>query len=270
MHTYSYPIFTQNDANEESSLVWALCISIMLHICIAYIYPYLKQHAVMPQQTSIEMHINMLSPPSAPLLKQPEAELAPIQPPTPVEKTPIKVPEKQPVLSTQSPIADESYQVPVSTEQKVEVAPQPVEAIMSSQSTHTSTANIPTEETNTQTNIDHAPIAIEKSHESSTSEIASADEAWDGYGKALAAMVNKMKQYPTIAVRRHQEGEVQVVASFKRGKLVSVELAQVSNYEALNAESLRTIKKAIEQVALNTSLEKKTFAVTIPVIFALE
>ncbi len=270
MHTFSYPIFTQTNAKEESSLVWALCISIMLHVCIAYIYPCLKQHAVMPQQTSIEMHINMLPPPSTSVLSQPEAELAPKQPPTPIERTPAKVPEKQPVLSTQSPISVESYQVQVPTEQKVEVVPQPTEAITPSQSTHTNTANVPTEETNTQTNFDHASSANEKSRESSSSEVASADEAWDGYGKALAAMVNKMKQYPTIAVRRHQEGEVQVIASFKRGNLVSVELAQVSNYEALNAESLRTIKKAIEQVALNTSLEKKTFVVTIPVIFALE
>lgn len=270
MHTYSYSIFTQNEANEESSLAWALCISIMLHICITYIYPYHKQHATTLKQTSIEMNINMLPAPSVPNVIQPLTELAPIPPATPIEKTPTKAQEKPPVLSTQSTSANDSYQVPTPAEQKIEVAQQSMESITPSQSTPTNSANFYTQETNAQTNIDHAPNANEKSHESSSSEVASADEAWDGYGKALAAMVNKMKQYPSIAVRRHQEGEVQVIASFKRGKLVSAELAQVSNYEALNAESLRAIKKAIEQVALDTSLEKKTFTVTIPVIFALE
>jgi protein TonB len=103
-----------------------------------------------------------------------------------------------------------------------------------------------------------------------SSEEATSDEVWDGYGKALAAMVNKLKQYPTIAIRRHLEGEVQVIASFKQGKLISVELARASQHQVLNEEAMRTIKKAIEQVTLHANLERKTFTVTIPVGFKLE
>jgi protein TonB len=83
-------------------------------------------------------------------------------------------------------------------------------------------------------------------------------------------MVNKLKQYPTIAIRRHLEGEVQVIASFKQGKLISVELAEGSQHQVLNEEAMRTIKKAIEQVALHANLERKTFTVTVPVGFKLE
>lgn len=268
MHAYFNPIFAQKNTDEDHSLVWALIVSMLLHISIAYIYPHFKSHEVLPQRTSIEVRLSQPTPESTSEANPVVAETVPPEQVKPVNETPPKVTEKHAILSTPSPMADDRYQVPVPTEQKTEALP-PSETNAAPVSNDVPATHAAAEIATAHPSTEQAANAHEQSQQK-PAEVVSADEAWDGYGKALAAMVNKMKQYPTIAVRRHQEGEVKVIASFKRGKLVSVELVQFSQHEALNTEALRTIKKAIEQVALNTSLEGKTFAVTIPVIFALE
>ena len=278
MHTYQPAAHVAlTHQQEDRSLLWALLASMLLHIAIAYVYPQFTSQGVLPQRTTIQVQLNQLpeqstpatQPPATPTV-QPTVQPEPPKPmiPTPVTKTP-KTKMVRPVLATPTP--EQSYQVPVKQTHETpsvtaEASPQ------KPQITHTPTtpsaASTPanTEPTNTaQTTISEAQPATARSSEEVTS-----DEVWEGYGKALAAMVNKLKQYPTIAIRRHLEGEVKVIASFKQGKLISLELAQASQHQVLNEEAMRTIKKAIEQVALHANLERKTFTVTIPIGFALD
>lgn len=267
--------FTQE--KEDHSLLWALLASMLLHIAIAYVYPQLKSQSILPQRTTIQVQLNQLpepptpaTQPPAPPTVQPTAQPEPPKPipPIPEKKTP-KIKTERPVLAASTP--EQSYQVPA--EQTTEVPPATPEAPMqkpptTNTTTTTSIASTPTKTeatNNEQTTTSTAPPVATRSSEEATS-----DEVWDGYGKALAAMVNKLKQYPTIAIRRHLEGEVKVIASFKQGKLMSLELAQASQHQVLNEEAMRTIKKAIEQVALHANLERKTFTVTIPIGFALD
>ena len=279
MHTYhpaSHVASTYD--REDQSLVWALLVSMLLHIVIAYVYPYFNQQSIQPRTTSIHIELNPLSeqpsaaqtqPPVQPV-SQADIETEPpnVIPPTSVTK-PSKLKTERPVLATPTPVPDQRYQVPV--EQASEALPvTQLESTPTSLSSNTtSTANPPPTQTNTEQTATPTIIATQQAT-ARFSEVATSDEVWDGYGKALAAMVNKLKQYPTMAIRRHLEGEVQVIASFKQGKLISVELAEASQHQVLNEEAMRTIKKAIEQVELHANLERKTFTVTIPVGFKLE
>jgi protein TonB len=191
-----------------------------------------------------------------------------------VVKTPPQAPVKHPILATPTPEPDQSYQVPVEqmSERPPSATTQAESSAVKPQPSNTPSTIVNPTQTQTQTATEQTTTsaAQQQTTTSRTSEVATPDEVWDGYGKALAEMVNKLKQYPTIAIRRHLEGEVQVIASFKQGKLISVELAEASQHQVLNEEALRTIKKAIEQVALHANLERKTFTVTIPVGFKLD
>ncbi|WP_033424931.1 TonB family protein [Methylotenera sp. 1P/1] len=283
MHTYHQSFLVTTQDNEDQSLVWALIASMLLHIAIAYVYPQFKSQSILPQRTTIQVQLNQLPEQPTPAATQPpapptvEPTVQP-EPPKPIPPTPVVQPKKKPqdkrkVLTTTVPTPDQSYQVPV--EQQTETPPVTQEEtppVQTSPNTTPATANptltqAQTAPTNT---VPTTTSTAQQQATTRSSEVATSDEVWDGYGKALAAMVNKLKQYPTIAIRRHLEGEVQVIASFRQGKLVSVELAKASQHQVLNEEAMRTIKKAIEQVALHANLERKTFTVTIPVGFKLE
>ncbi|MDP3608055.1 MAG: TonB family protein [Methylophilus sp.] len=277
MHTYHQSFLVTTHDNEDQSLVWALIASMLLHIAIAYVFPYFNQQSLQPRSTSIQIELNPLPEQPTPAPTQttvPSTALPeptkPI-PPTPVTKLP-KAKTVRPVLATPTPVTDPSYQIPVEqsnetppdTQEESPQKPQPT------QPAHTQTTTTPTQTQTALTNTEPVTSSNSSLAVARSSEVATSDEVWDGYGKALAAMVNKLKQYPTIAIRRHLEGEVQVIASFKQGKLISVELAEASQHQVLNEEAIRTIKKAIEQVALHANLERKTFTVTVPVGFKLE
>lgn len=281
MHTYHQSFLVTTHDNEDQSLVWALIASMLLHIAIAYVFPYFNQQSLQPRSTSIQIELNPLPEQPTPAPTQttvPSTALPeptkPI-PPTPVTKLP-KAKTERPVLATPTPVPDPSYQIPVEPQTETppitqtETPQAPPQKPLPTQSAQTNTTSAPTQTQTTPANTAPTTTSTAQQVTARSSEVASSDEVWDGYGKALAAMVNKLKQYPTIAIRRHLEGEVQVIASFKQGKLVSVELAEASQHQVLNEEAMRTIKKAIEQVALHANLERKTFTVTIPVGFKLE
>lgn len=281
MHTYqTTKHVTLTHEKEDHSLLWALLASMLLHIAIAYVYPQFKSQGVLPQRTTIQVQLNQLPEPPTPATQPPAApavqSTVQSEPPKPIPPTPVITPKKQPqdhrkVLTTKALTPEQNHQVPV--EQAHETPTVTAEAFPQKPPT----TNPPTTTSVTSTPTNSAPTNAEQTTTSATqqqttrsSEEVTSDEVWDGYGKALAAMVNKLKQYPTIAIRRHLEGEVKVIASFKQGKLISVELAQASQHQVLNEEAMRTIKKAIEQVALHANLERKTFTVTIPIGFALD
>jgi|GEM_PF-381515 len=281
MHTYHQSFLVPTHDNEDQSLVWALIASMLLHTAIAYVYPYFNQQSLQPRSTSIQIELNPLPEQPTPAATQPPTQAVPpaevqreptkVIPPTPVTK-PLKAKTERPVLATPTPVPDPSYQIPV--EQSNETPPDTQEESpqkpLPTQSAQTNPTATPTQTNTATTHTEPTTSSTAQQVTARSSEVASSDEVWDGYGKALAAMVNKLKQYPTIAIRRHLEGEVQVIASFKQGKLVSVELAEASQHQVLNEEAMRTIKKAIEKVALHANLERKTFTVTIPVGFKLE
>lgn len=266
--------------DDSQAKVWrAVILSLGLHALVIAIYPTL-QHIELPKipdRLEIEF-FTMKMPASKPSEQQVAPAVVASAPPEP-QKTPttVKPQTAPPVENQKSVIAapasnDASYQVP---EQILPARAEPAPPVSAPASASTSDAvNHATAESAAKESraapaasgpITSAPTSSE-SDELTTSD----NDAWGDYGDQLRSLVNKSKQYPTIAIRRHLEGEVTILAQFVRGELVQVSLADSSKHAPLDEEALRMVKKAIGQLGVKDSLRKKTFKITIPVSFKLE
>ena len=105
---------------------------------------------------------------------------------------------------------------------------------------------------------------------SDSSNKVSRDDAWNGYGKLLYAMVSKNKNYPQIAIRRNLEGTVMVSIRFEYGKAVEITvLGQGSGHNVLDKAASDMIDKAIKELPVQGDLRRKSFTVVVPVNFRL-
>lgn len=258
----------------NDSLLWrAVAVSLGLHLLVAMIYPTLSQIQLpeIPERMEIEFFSIKASAPTVQQVSPPVEIPKPAEPPKaepkPVVKptTPVETPK--PVLATPSH-NDSDYRVqeqPAQPPAKVEPAP----AATSNTADTVPHTSAPSSESSAK---DAKPAAAPVTTASAETDELSANDtdAWGDYGEQLRSLVNKSKQYPAIAIRRHLEGEATVVAQFVRGELVNVALADSSKHVPLDEEAMRMVKKAIAQLGVKDSLKKKSFKITIPVAFKLE
>ena len=270
MTTLIYP------QSHNDSLLWrAVAVSLGLHLLVAMIYPKLSQIQLpaIPERMEIEFFSIKAPAPAVQQVSPPVDIPKPAEPPKaepkPVVKpiTPVETPK--PVLATPSH-NDTDYRVqeqPVQPPAKVEAAPAPATVSNTADTTpHAATAS--SDSTAKEAKPTAAPVTTATAE---TDELSASDnDAWGDYGEQLRSLVNKSKNYPAIAVRRHLEGEATVVAQFVRGELVNVALADSSKHVPLDEEAMRMVKKAIAQLGVKESLKKKSFKITIPVAFKLE
>lgn len=260
--------------DDSQAKVWrAVIVSLALHALVVALYPTLShiQLPAIPERLEIEF-FTMKMPASKPSEQQVAPSVVASAPPEPQKTvTTVKPQTAPPVEKRQSvisaPSTDESnYQVP---EQALPAKAEPVPATntvatSSSSEAASHAANEPAKES-------HSAPAVSAPASSDTDELTASDsDAWGDYGDQLRSLVNKSKQYPAIAIRRHLEGEVTILAQFVRGELVQVSLAETSKHAPLDEEAVRMVKKAIQQLGVKESLKKKTFKITIPVSFKLE
>jgi periplasmic protein TonB len=261
--------------DDSQAKVWrAVILSLSLHALVIAIYPTLKHIELpkIPDRLEIEF-FTMKMPASKPSEQQVAPAVVASVPPEP-QKTPttVKPQTASPVENQKSVIAapasnDASYQVP---EQALPARAEPAPTLSPPASVSTSDApsHVPAESPAKES---RAAPAVSAPVSNESDELTPGDnDAWGDYGDQLRSLVNKSKQYPTIAIRRHLEGEVTILAQFVRGELVQVSLADSSKHAPLDDEALRMVKKAIGQLGLKDSLRKKTFKITIPVSFKLE
>jgi periplasmic protein TonB len=268
MTTLIYP------QSHNDSLLWrAVAVSLGLHLLVAMIYPKLSQIQLpaIPERMEIEFFSIKAPAPAVQQVSPPVDIPKPVEPPKaepkPVVKpiTPVETPK--PVLATPSH-NDTDYRVqeqPVQPPAKVEVVPAPATISNAADTTpHAASSDSTAKEAKPAA----APVTTAAAE---TDELSASDnDAWGDYGEQLRSLVNKSKNYPAIAVRRHLEGEATVVAQFVRGELVNVALADSSKHVPLDEEAMRMVKKAIAQLGVKESLKKKSFKITIPVAFKLE
>lgn len=268
MTTLIYP------QSHHDSLLWrAVAVSLGLHLLVAMIYPKLSQIQLpaIPERMEIEFFSIKAPAPAVQQVSPPVDIPKPAEPPKaepkPVVKpiTPVETPK--PVLATPSH-NDTDYRVqeqPVQPPAKVEAAPAPATV---SNTANTTPHAASSDSTAKEAKPAAAPVSTATAE---TDELSASDnDAWGDYGEQLRSLVNKSKNYPAIAVRRHLEGEATVVAQFVRGELVNVALADSSKHVPLDEEAMRMVKKAIAQLGVKESLKKKSFKITIPVAFKLE
>ncbi|MFD1122067.1 TonB family protein [Methylophilus flavus] len=263
-------VFMDDDSHAK---VWrAVIVSLAIHALVVAIYPHLNkiQLPEIPERLEIEFFsIKARAPsPSQPVTPQVETITPPEPQVTPKPPTPVPAQTPKQVLAAPAN-SDSEYKVPEQvTQTKTEPTP-PAPAPAAAATSATSHAESrPTEEAATK-EARPAPPSTPVTTESD--ELTAGDtDAWGDYGEQLRSLVNKSKQYPTIAIRRHLEGDVTIVAQFTKGELTQVSLAETSKHVPLDEEAMRMVKKAIQQLGVKESLRKKTFRITIPVSFKLE
>jgi periplasmic protein TonB len=263
-------VFMDDDSHAK---VWrAVIVSLAIHALVVAIYPHLNkiQLPEIPERLEIEFFsIKTRAPsPSQPVTPQVETITPPEPQVTPKPPTPVPAQTPKQVLAAPAN-SDAEYKVPEQvTQTKTEPTP-PAPAPAAATTSATSHAEShPSEEAATK-EARPAPPSTQVASESD--ELTANDsDAWGDYGEQLRSLVNKSKQYPTIAIRRHLEGDVTIVAQFTKGELTQVSLAETSKHVPLDEEAMRMVKKAIQQLGVKESLRKKTFRITIPVSFKLE
>lgn len=260
---------------QDYSLIWrAVIVSLALHVLVVAVYPALSQIELpkMPERLEIEFFSIKAAAPSVQAVAPPTEVAKPLEPPkatpTPLVKpqTPVET-SKQVLAAPSSQPSD--YRVPeqvASTKaEPAPVTPAPAAPSVSAAESAQPAAN------DTPAKDSKPSVAASAASSSESDELNVGDtDAWGDYGQQLRDLVSKSKQYPAIAVRRHLEGEVTVVAQFVRGELVNVSLAGSSKHVPLDEEAMRMVKKAIAQLGVKDSLKKKSFKITIPVNFKLE
>lgn len=252
--------------------VWrAIVLSLMLHALVVVFYPRLSRIALpeIPERLEIEL-FSMKTRPAVTQQAEPTPAVAAPQPPV-SQPPPVSKPEDQPkqVLATKEPAAPQEYRVPEPVVTRSEPVAPPAETAVSKHQAAESAAPATTDHVAKDARESTATAQSVKTTDDA--EVAATDdEAWDGYGKQLHDMVSKSKRYPAIAIRRHMEGDVMIVAQFVKGEVVQVMLVDTSGHTPLDEEAMRMVKKAIAQLSVKGSLARKSFKVTIPVSFRLD
>lgn len=258
------------DINDSHQFWLALVLSLLIHMSFYYLLPYIKSEPMLAMKR-IEVELNTVmqprpeapTPPApAPKLVQAKAEPistpAPVKPrPLPVMKAPTQKPaEVTPVLATEAPSATSDYVAPAAaTTSTLESVGSNTSNALTAKSAGVATDGVATD-------------GVATGQAGATGPVS--DEIRNEYGQALYALVNKNKNYPTIAVRRNWEGEVKVLAKFVLGRLVEVTLLESAGHKPLDDEALAMLRKAINQLPLSSNLAKKTFTITVPVAFKLD
>ena len=237
----------------DSTLIWAVVSSILLHALLAITLPNFKFD--LAKEKPIELTIE-LAPPKAP---EPVAVIEPVQPIEPVKPEvippkPIKKtqPKERPKPVTETPkeptqVAEDSAPAPS------EVVPNVIAVAPKADTVPIATVQQPTPE----------PI---KPVETQPID----DNALGEYGGLLGRAIAKHKSYPKIAQMRGYEGDVLLDLRLDgNGNVLSAKVKEGSGYESLDKQALEMVRKASPFPAPPESLRNRTFNITVPVSFKL-
>jgi periplasmic protein TonB len=265
-------VYMEDDRSKQ--VCRAVILSLVLHVLVVVIYPTLShiQLPKIPDRLEIEF-FTMKMPASRPSEQQVSPPMVTSAPPEPQRTTTNVKPRTAPPVENQKSVItapahnEADYQVP---EQALPARVEPAPAVNATTSPSNSDAANHTATESVAKESRPAPAVNAPASSESDELTASDNDAWGDYGEQLRSLVNKSKQYPTIAIRRHLEGEVIILAQFVRGELVQVSMVDSSKHVPLDEEAIRMVKKAIAQLGVKDSLRKKTFKISIPVSFKLE
>lgn len=241
----------KNPAYNESTLIWAIVCSVLLHAILAIVVPKFNyQDFKKPVQ---ELTIEIKKPPPPP---PPVAEPEPPQPVEPVKPEPIKPkiePKPKPIakpIERPSPIEEPSAEPPPP-------APSVPEVIAVAPKADTKPAVV-------------APAPVESPRPPEPSPV-DVDNALGEYGNLLGRAIAKHKRYPEIARRRNLQGEVLLDLKLDgNGKVLSANVRESSGHEILDNQALEMVRKASPFPAPPEALRNRTFNITVPVSFKLE
>lgn len=261
------PLSERPLADNEVKLHSAILLSLVLHIIAYWAISNIK-HTPLPEPTRFEIEIASQVGQQVAAKTTNKQQQKAVKQKTPVtEKKVVKPPPKVVTTKRKSVLTTESVEAldQLLVESLPETTPQTENNTPVIEALDATPAATQATTTNAETSSNQASSSTSNK---ATNEISEA-EVWGGYGQKLYTKVGKNKRYPPIAIRRHWEGDVSVVARFIKGVLVDVELLTSSGRKVLDKESMRMVKEAIEQTPITGNLVGKDFSVTIPVNFEL-
>lgn len=225
---------------DNQTLLWALVLSISLHIFAAIWLPNIKFDSIkMPEVLTVELVAPKAPEPLPTVASESIPELPkPKVLPKPVPKLePKQVVEPPPSYTPPEPISAPTPPAVIVAEPKAESPP-------------TFTAPPP---------------------EPPKPRDEDLDAARGFYSGQLTREIAKHKQYPKIAQMRGWQGEVQIDLHLDgNGNLLSSKISVPSGYEALDKQALEMVKKAAPFPAPPDVLRGHTFNILVPVSFHLE
>lgn len=236
---------------QESTLIWAVICSVLLHGLLAAFVPNLKFDDI---KTPDILEIELVKKPEPPPIVEPEST-----PPPPEVVKPEPKPLPKPVIQPRpTPVVEKSEPTP---ERPAPVTPPPeVIAVAPKETALPPTETVPAP----------VPVKQEPPPPPAPSQ-ADLDDARNQYGNSLWGAISKQKKYPKIAQMRGWEGEVIVELQIDgNGKLKSKKIAQSSGHEVLDKQALEMIEKALPFPIPPETLRNTNFTITVPVPFKLE
>lgn len=233
----------KNICIRESTIIWAVIASILLHMLLMIIVPNVKFDEIkIPNVLEIE-------------LKKPEPPAIVPEPPKPIEPPkPEPIKEVKPKI-TPKPII-KPIEAPSKIEQEAPPPPSPVDKVIAIEPVIESKPEV----------IAPTPIEIPEPPPQ-----VDMDSALNEYGGLLGRAIAKHKQYPKIAQMRGWQGDVIVDLKLNGdGNVLSAKVHESSGHEALDKQALEMVKKASPFPTPPEALRGRTFNITVPVSFKLE
>jgi protein TonB len=238
-------ISIKNSSMNESTLIWAVVCSILLHILFFVVVPNFKFDIAkkIPEQLTVE--IMQPKPPEPVVIPEPPKPVEPIKPqPEQIKPLPKKElkPEPRPVETTPEPMQSEPPPPPtvITAAPKVDAPP---------------TITVPPPE---------PPKKIEPNEDDINAALGQ-------YGNTLGRAIAKHKQYPKIAAMRGWQGECLLDLKLDgNGNVLSASVKESSGHEALDNQALEMVRKASPFPAPPEVLRGRSFNITVPVSFKLE
>ncbi len=235
----------KNPSINESTIVWAIVASILLHVLFAVVVPSFKFDAIKKIPDILSVELQKPAPPAPAMIPEPSKSqpVKEVVAPKPVTK-PItkKVQAPSPIKQevTPQPLVEAPPKV-IAVEPKVDATPHEV--------------------------VSAPPIEKPKPEPVQ----ADVDNALGEYGGLLGRAIAKHKSYPKIAQMRGWEGEVMLDLKIDgNGNVLSTKVRESSGHEALDNQALEMVRKASPFPAPPDALRSRTFNISVPVSFKLE
>lgn len=235
----------KNSSVNESTLIWAIIASILLHVLFAVVVPNFKFDAIKKIPDILSVELQKPTPP------------APVVVPEPPKPEPVKQAESKPVAK---PI---TKKVEAPSPIKQEVTPPPA------------VVDTPPHVIAVEPKVDNTPHEIVSVPPIETPKPepiqADVDNALGEYGSLLGRAIAKHKQYPRIAQMRGWQGDVLLDLKIDgSGNVLSAKVRESSGHEALDNQALEMVRKASPFPAPPEALRSRSFNITVPVSFKLE
>ena len=243
----------------ESTLIWAITASILLHALLAVVVPNFNFDTIKKLPDTLSVELQKPEPPTPVVIPEPPKP-EPKPEPVPVKKLIEPKPVAKPIpkkVEAPSPIKQEEIVPPPSPEIETPAPPKMIAVEPKPDSMpHEIVPVTPPQ-----------PVEPPKPEHSQ----AEVDNALGEYGSLLGRAIAKHKLYPRIAQMRGWQGDVILVLKIDgNGNVLSANVRDSSGHDALDKQALEMVRKASPFPAPPEALRSSTFNLTVPVSFKLE